>query len=199
MIDFKVILCARASALYDAWAESFRGVDKVEVKQGNIFDFPAEAIVSPANSFGFMDGGIDWDYSERFGWSLSERLREIITSSYDGELLVGQAAILAIDDPVYKWLVSAPTMRVPMNIKGTVNAFLAFKAALLTYKRFHLRNISNGSLLCPGLGTGIGRLPPVVCARQMREAYDVVNRGDFSVASSLSDCDDYHQWLIDGY
>jgi len=26
--------------------------------------------VSPANSFGFMDGGIDMAYSSRFGWQM---------------------------------------------------------------------------------------------------------------------------------
>ena len=30
----------------------------------------ADAIVSPANSFGFMDGGIDMVYSKRFGWQM---------------------------------------------------------------------------------------------------------------------------------
>ena len=39
----------------------------VEIVHGDIFSRPADALVSPANSFGFMDGGIDLAYSRRFG------------------------------------------------------------------------------------------------------------------------------------
>ena len=44
----------------------------MKVSQGDIFNGApvADAIVSPANSFGFMDGGIDYCYSEHFGWQM---------------------------------------------------------------------------------------------------------------------------------
>jgi O-acetyl-ADP-ribose deacetylase (regulator of RNase III) len=91
-------------------------------------------VVSPANSFGFMDGGIDWRYSERFGWQLMERLQQVIKGEdYFGELLVGQAIILETNDEMKKipYLISAPTMRVPLDVSNSPNAYLAFKATLM--------------------------------------------------------------------
>jgi hypothetical protein len=42
-----------------AWKVAFADVPQVHVTCGNILEHPADAIVSPANSFGYMDGGID--------------------------------------------------------------------------------------------------------------------------------------------
>ncbi len=71
-------------------------------------DFRA-ALVSPANSFGYMDGGIDLAYTERFGWDLQDRLRGMLSGRHFGELPVGQAVILETLDREYPFLVSAPT------------------------------------------------------------------------------------------
>jgi hypothetical protein len=62
----------------DAWNREFAGIPSVRVSCGDIFstksgpiaandpiDVKADAIVSPANSFGFMDGGIVGSRSAR--------------------------------------------------------------------------------------------------------------------------------------
>ena len=56
-----------------------------------------------------------------------------------------------------------------------MNAYLAFRAALRLLKR-HNRAAAEPirSLLCPGLGTAVGRLSPDTSARQMFAAYAVV-------------------------
>ncbi|WP_210241942.1 MULTISPECIES: hypothetical protein [unclassified Mesorhizobium] len=59
----KLILTAMEPNLADAWAKEFRGVANVQIHRGSIFDVEADALVSPANSYGFMDGGIDAQYS----------------------------------------------------------------------------------------------------------------------------------------
>jgi O-acetyl-ADP-ribose deacetylase (regulator of RNase III) len=48
----------------------------VEVGFGDIFEATADSIVSPANSFGYMDGGIDAAYLARFGAGLQSRLQQ---------------------------------------------------------------------------------------------------------------------------
>jgi hypothetical protein len=58
-----------------AWEKYFKGVANVRISHGDIFEKPADAIVSPANSFGYMDGGIDLVYLRRFGWELQTRLQ----------------------------------------------------------------------------------------------------------------------------
>lgn len=155
-----------------AWQQAFAGT-AVKVSHGDIFaGTSADAIVSPAQSFGYMDGGIDMVYSRHFGWSLSEDLRNQIKHKWNGELLVGQAAVVDIrphkTDTKFKYLISAPTMRVPQDVSQTVNAYLAFKATL----RVASRHPDITTILCPGLGTAIGLMDADVCAKQMREAWN---------------------------
>jgi O-acetyl-ADP-ribose deacetylase (regulator of RNase III) len=81
--------------------------------------------------------------------------------------------IVPTDRPEIPWLISAPTMRVPMPVAGTANAYLALRAAL----RAVLAHNAAGrpairSVLCPGLATAVGHMPPARCARQMRLAWD---------------------------
>src|ERR1700753_828864 len=113
-----------------AWQEHFSGIAEGRISQGEIFGRSADAIISPANSFGYMDGGIDLVYLHRFGWELQTRLQTHIKTHHDGELPVGQATIVETFDENIPHLVSAPTMRVPTNVANTVNAYLAFRAAI---------------------------------------------------------------------
>ena len=172
--------------MVQAWKEHFAGVSGVEISQGDIFGEPADALVSPANSFGFMDGGIDLAYSEHFGWDLQQRLRDHLLAEHDGELPVGQAVIIATHDPTLPWLISAPTMRIPHDVSETVNAYLAFRAVLRAVRAFNrVQPGAIGTVLCPGLGTAIGRLPFRLCAQQMRHAYNIVYGGRHNVHGGL--------------
>jgi O-acetyl-ADP-ribose deacetylase (regulator of RNase III) len=162
-----------------AWEGAFGDVPEVLVSSGDIFEHKADAVLSPANSFGFMDGGIDLLYSRHFGWELETNLRTLLSERHFGELPVGQAVVLATGHKSIPFLVSAPTMRVPMSIRGTPNVYLAFRAALIAVLT---HNASAGppiqSLLVPGLGTGIGEVAPERAARQMRLAYDAIINGE---------------------
>jgi hypothetical protein len=53
--------------LIQAWEPEFSGESESPFAVATSL-FEADALVSPANSFGFMDGGIDWSISEMFGW-----------------------------------------------------------------------------------------------------------------------------------
>jgi len=165
-------------AVVDAWQRHFADGADVAVSAGDIFHEPADAIVSPANSFGFMDGGIDLAYSLRFGWHVQDRLQALIQAEHDGELPVGQAVIVETGDSRFPLLISAPTMRVPMDVSSTVNAFLAFRAVIRSaqaYNRTASRPIE--TILSPGLGTAVGRMHPQACARQMHYAYRTSHLG----------------------
>lgn len=168
--------------LVDAWKLFFRNEPDVEVSCGDIWGVKADAIVSPANSYGFMDGGIDYVYTERFGPKMQDDLQAEISARHYGELPIGQAITIKLDDPDYKWLISAPTMRVPMNVSGSVNAYLAFRATLIAALDHNIKQEEKKdrifSLLCPGLGTMVGKLPVLVCAQQMYLAYRLIIRGD---------------------
>lgn len=162
-----VILVAVDDRTADAWSKAANGIDRVTVHKGSIVDVDCEAVVSPANSFGFMDGGLDQLYTLHFGQIVQDRVRERILYDHDGELLVGDALTVPTDDERHPWLIAAPTMRVPMHLgPESVNPYLAMRAIL----REARRHPSISSVAVPGLGTGTGRVPVTVCARQMRAA-----------------------------
>lgn len=94
----EVILTARDEKLFEAWQSFCGDLDNVFIYKGSILDVSCDAVVSPANSFGFMDGGIDLIYSQFFGWQVQERLQEIIKTKYCGELLIGSAEIVETDN-----------------------------------------------------------------------------------------------------
>jgi O-acetyl-ADP-ribose deacetylase (regulator of RNase III) len=162
-----------------AWRETFAGAPDVSISCGEIFEVEADAIVSPANSFGFMDGGIDLVYLMRFGTGLQDRLRARLREQHDGELPVGEAVVIETGDEELPLLISAPTMRVPMDVSKTVNAYLAFRAAIRAARAHNARGVGKmiNTLLCPGLGTAIGATEPDVCARQMHLAFAVSHLG----------------------
>jgi O-acetyl-ADP-ribose deacetylase (regulator of RNase III) len=165
-------------AVAKAWEQQFAGLHDVEVSCGDIFEHRADAIVSPANSFGYMDGGIDLIYSRVLGRHLEGELQALLRSQHFGELPVGQAVILQTGHRAIPYLVSAPTMRVPMGISRTANVYLAFRAALIAIRKHNETSAPEiASVLVPGLGTGVGDMPPDRAARQMRAAYDAIIGG----------------------
>lgn len=160
------------ASLVTAWSKYFADVAQVRPSFGDIFGVQADAIISPANCFGFMDGGIDLIYSRRFGWQLQERLRQLLRDEYEGELPIGMAVLLGTGDPELPYLISAPTMRAPANVSDTLNAYLAFRASLrVIHKHNTLFPGAIKSVICPGLGTATGEMPVEICAKQMHAAY----------------------------
>src|SRR3954469_11552482 len=97
MLDVQLYLRDRSPDVVAAWREHFEGARNVDISEGDIFagDAPtADAIVSPANSFGYMDGGIDGVYMQHFGPEMVARLQTLIKAAWNGELPVGCAAIV---------------------------------------------------------------------------------------------------------
>lgn len=190
----KFILADRHPALVEAWQEEFKNYTNFEFYAGDVFDKRADVIVSPANSFGFMDGGIDLAYSKKMGWHVQKKVQEKIKEDFNGELLVGQALIVPTDYEQFPYLLSAPTMRVPMFLHGTPNVYLASRAIFLTVKSMH----ENTSVLIPGLGTGVGSVFFSQCAQRMRMAYEDYYLGNYRFPKKLFDANLKHAEDITG-
>ena len=184
------------AGIVKAWEQAFADVPEVHVSRGDIFEHRADAIVSPANSFGFMDGGIDLLYSKHFGWSLQTDLQALLAEQHYGELPVGQAVVVATGHDSIPFLVSAPTMRVPGDISATVNVYLAFRAALIVVLTHNAHTTTPiRTLLVPGLGTGIGAVAPAAAARQMRLAYDAIISQSIETRSARAILRQHHEML----
>lgn len=200
----RIILAAVEEELYYAWKTFCGELPNVEIYHGSILDLSVDAIVSPANSYGFMDGGIDLLYSRKFGWQVQERLQDIINAKHHGELLIGQAEIVETDASQIPFVISAPTMRVPMILKDSVNPYLAARAVLLLIKNgtFFSGNYEGEmvskfvkSVAFPGLATGVGRIGFNTCARQMQRAIEDVTLEKYTYPQSWVDASAKHQEL----
>lgn len=197
-----VILFDHKADLVKAWARAFsrpsrgsmsdaRRAWNVSCVQGDLEGFGDcrfDALVSPANSFGIMDGGIDLAYAERYGEQLGRRVRRHNELFWSGVQPVGTAVIVPLRDDFDQvpYLVHAPTMMTPGPVAGTPNVYLAFKAVLeavavhnLGHRDEHVVPHSTRveTILCPGLGTGTGRVSPESAAAQMAVALRHVSMG----------------------
>ena len=197
----ELILCDVNPEVVAAWRVYFQDTPNVTVTQGSIFEVRCDALVSPANSFGFMDGGIDMAISQYFGWGVQEELQTLIRRKHHGELLVGQAEIVPTHHVRIPHVITAPTMRVPTILgRETVNIYLATRAVLLLVQH---GSFEDGTpirelvqrVAVPGMGTGVGKVPPEVCARQMKQAVDDFLKGPFAFPTSWYDAQRRHQLM----
>lgn len=164
-------------AVVTALRDLFYDAPNVTVSEGDILELDGDAIVSPANSFGWMDGGIDLAYREHFGERLERAVQRQIESHRGGELAVGDALLVHAGTDRIRSVIVAPTMRIPEPVPNSVNAYLAMRAALLAFRALEAQMRRPCLLLCPGLCTLTGLMPPARAAAQMRHAWDVVVRG----------------------
>lgn len=186
----KIILSALNKNMITAWKQFFEREEQVVILEEDITKLDCDAVVSPANSFGFMDGGLDYALSVRFGWDLQERLQAMIKELPEGELLIGQALVLETGDSKVPFLISAPSMRVPtnFNIPTSVNAYLATKAALIKAKT----HPKIESVALPAFCTGVGRMVPEIAAEQMFQAYKEIVLGERMNFSTFGESQKYH-------
>lgn len=130
-------------------------------KHGNEVD----AIVSPANSFGIMDGGYDKAIIEIFGRELQSLVQEKIRRKYYGEQPVGTA--LSVEIPgSSKILIHVPTMRIPQRIKDETVIYHCMRSMLMEAVAQKIKTV-----LVPAFGGSTGQVPPETIARMMWGAY----------------------------
>ena len=198
------MLSAVDEDLADAWERHCGDSPDVTIHRGSILDLSVDAVVSPANSFGFMDGGIDHLYSRHFGRKIEERLQEMIRNRHHGELLIGTAEIVETNNLRIPYIIAAPTMRVPMKLADSINPYLAARAVLLLIK---YGVVPSGALAgkpvsavvtsvaFPGLGTGVGQVGPNTCAHQVRAAIEEVVLGRGHYPRTWAEAQQQHQLL----
>lgn len=172
MDKLNLILVGPDAALCHAWEKRFKDLSDVSIVHGRFEDVPEyDCMVSAANSFGLMDGGVDAAITNYFGEQLMYRVQARIIAEYLGEQPVGTCMIVETMHPNHPYLAHAPTMRSPMAIQHTDNAYLAMWALFLAVYRHNSARHDIKTILCPGLGTGTGQVPPMEAARQMALAY----------------------------
>ena len=131
----KIYLVGKNKDVYCAYKKYCEKFNFVSIYEGNILDLDVDTIVSPANSFGFMDGGIDAIYRDYFGYFIQEQLQTKIIENHFGELLVGELEVIHTLDNKIKYIIAIPTLRVPTILPDdSVNAYLATRSLFIFLK-----------------------------------------------------------------
>ncbi len=173
MPNIQLILVDPKPAQCDAWKACFENLPNVQIVRGYFEQLPEfDCIVSAANSFGLMDGGIDLAIVQFFGRQVEKKVQRHILDHYLGEQPIGTSFIIETGHEHHPFLAHTPTMRSPMTVQYTDYPYLAMWALLLSVRQHNQQNDKKiTTIACPGLGTGTGRVAPNEAARQMAAAY----------------------------
>jgi O-acetyl-ADP-ribose deacetylase (regulator of RNase III) len=165
----------RNPILCSAWNVYLKDVGfPYQIKQCNFLDLePHEYLVNAGNSFGLMDGGIDYYISEYWKKENPESWKEYVKDvSEFVPLPIGKTMTFYAGTPIFRSLCLTPTMVWPEDISETFNVFYATLGAISEIGKFSLEN--HTTAIC-GLGTGCGNVSPIDCAKQMNAAFKYYN------------------------
>ncbi|CAG8469910.1 337_t:CDS:2 [Gigaspora margarita] len=202
---FKVFLVDITRELVQAWTDELKKLPtkvltddptqclKVQIHHGTFQNLlktnQAECLVSPANSFGLMDGGIDYYISEYYGGV--DELIPVVQKSLDfewcGEQNVGTCLLVDVRELATKiknssnqkgsfpgYIAHCPTMRIPKVLDNDDLVYRCTWAMLTAIKKHNVKALEEGSkhqrinaVVCAGFGTGVGGLSEELCAKQM--------------------------------
>lgn len=107
-----------------AFKVAFKDDTNVSVHVTDIFGKGGKVFATPGNSYGWMDGGIDLAFAQRFP-GLEGMAQRAAKDTEAGEILVGQAVCLEDGETS---VIYAPTMRVPRRIADPYDIRLAVRA-----------------------------------------------------------------------
>ena len=130
-----------------------------EVEEGNPLAFDIDAIVSPANTKGIMNGGYDAVLRRFFGVSIEYLVRQYLEKY---KIDVGQAIAVKTGHPKVHWLIVTPTVSVTgEGLSG--HESISYACAYNSVKVAHEKNVKY--LGMTGLGSGVGSLDRRISAR----------------------------------
>ncbi len=128
----------------------------ITVVNGDITLFSCDAIVNPANSSGIMGGGVAGALKRVGGQIIEEEARQ------HAPIPVGSAVATTAGSLPARYVIHAPTMTRPAMHIRTDNVEKATKAAFQLGKQLGI-----GSIVLPGMGTGVGGVSVDDAARVM--------------------------------
>ena len=163
-----VYLLSRSAGMVAAWEDAFEDADNVIAVHGEFARFMDEhpevdCVVSPANSYGIMDGGYDHAITNYFGHDLMDAVQQKIAHEWLGEQPVGTSISV---EHAGMTLIHSPAMRVPSAFVAPMAVYHCMRTALIEAMRCRVE-----TMVVPAFGAGIGMLPFDVVADLMAAAY----------------------------
>ena len=131
---------------------------RIKVIEGDITSLEVDAIVNPANSYGYMGGGVAYAIKRAGGGEIE---REAVEKS---PINIGKAIVTTAGKLKAQYVIHAPTMRRPAERTDVDNIKAATRAALKVAEENNIMSIA-----FPGMGTGVGGVDEKDAARVMIE------------------------------
>ncbi|MCI0458038.1 MAG: macro domain-containing protein [Gemmataceae bacterium] len=178
----KVVLVDVNPRMVQAWQATFEENPEVDVVLGSMLEQPVDAWVSPTNSKGSMDGGLDAVIKGHLGGQIEGRVQKEIGRVHGGFLPVGHSTCVPTGTNTPRYLISTPTMTASsQDISDSLNVALACAAA---FQAVHIQNArdpgSIRSVALPGLGANTGKVPVEICADLMWTGYNLFRSQEFT-------------------
>ncbi|MFK0235310.1 ADP-ribosyltransferase domain-containing protein [Streptomyces vinaceus] len=169
----RVVLTDVNEHVVEAWRAAFADTPGIEIRRGSILDEDVDAWVTPTNSRGRMDGGVDAAVKRHLGPGIQLRVQRAIRDRFAGAMPLGSAVCVPSGAAVPRFLISTPTMvESSQNVSATLNVALACAAA---FQAVHRQNRkapgSIRSVALVGMGARTGRVPARLCANLMWTGY----------------------------
>ena len=173
----------------DVWKRFFANMTNIQIHNIDLHTFlnthDVQGIVSPANSFGLMDGGYDKYIIDYFGKDLMNNVQNHILKNYYGEQPVGTSFTIPIDDRHF--LIHTPTMRRPGKIKDPTIIYSCMRSVLIECMQLNIN-----SVLIPAFGGCTGGVSYCEIANMMRLAYEqIINVPDMITWDNIVRFEDY--------
>jgi O-acetyl-ADP-ribose deacetylase (regulator of RNase III) len=131
---------------------------QVHVAQADIATLPVDAIVNPANSLGIMGGGVAGAIRSKGGDVIQAEAMKC------APIAVGAAVVTTAGKLPAKHVIHAPTMEEPGLQISAENIRRAARAVLIAAVANEFEVIA-----IPGMGAGVGGVPPEDAARAIVE------------------------------
>lgn len=162
-----------------AWEKYFYNVKNIEIVNDDFAHFmnthpDIEAVVSPANAYGLMDGGYDKAITDYFGKELQYKIQEKLNKDWYGEQPVGTSISVNTDEEVPNSqkmirLIHTPTMRSPEIIIDPRIVYQCMRTTLIEAEKHEVR-----SIVIPAFGGLCGQVSCEQLAYYMYLAYEQI-------------------------
>ncbi|MEU9086263.1 macro domain-containing protein [Streptomyces sp. NPDC048357] len=169
----RVVLTDVNERVVEAWRAAFADTPGIEIRRGSILEEDVDAWVTPTNSRGRMDGGVDAAIKRHLGSGIQVRVQRAIRDRFAGALPVGSAVCVPSGATTPRYLISTPTMvQSSQNVSATLNVALACASAFQAVHRQNRQKPGSiRSVALVGMGAQTGRVPARVCANLMWTGY----------------------------
>lgn len=167
----EIILFDIDDKMTECWREDFSDVENVRIENTEFSElmdskkYAIDMVVSAANSFGIMDGGLDLAYRNYFGMNLQKEVQKKLYELYLGEQPVGSSLIIDIPDFKDMKLCHTPTMRIPQPVDPRI-VYTAMRSSLVAAYKENAKVV-----LVPAFAHLTGGIKAEIVSQLMHRAY----------------------------